>query len=280
MESNDYYEKFDANVAATHDWRSVENSVPDLGKCIQNREGLKILDVGCGPGSITYDLYENYGRLNEVVGVDTVAELVHAARKNYCNGDGQASHAENGNTLMFTEGSIYALPFADDSFDVVFCNQVLIHLEDPCAALCEMKRVCRKVGLCGKTSYLFACEAEIRSLLLYPAEYQDVFCSYFNAVTSRFTKRSFGLGLTRLFAESETLHSAVTPRAVTLGAVPWCINESGLKRHFARMYIARLGAAGQADIHERYRAAWNQWALEPDSPLVMVHGLLRVEYQQ
>jgi ubiquinone/menaquinone biosynthesis C-methylase UbiE len=42
---------------------------------------------------------------------------------------------------------VYALDFADGSFDVVHAHQVLQHLTDPVAALIEMRRVCRPGGL-------------------------------------------------------------------------------------------------------------------------------------
>jgi len=49
--------------------------------------------------------------------------------------------------VEFKKGSAYKLPFEDDSFDVVTCQTLLIHLGDPLKALREMKRVVKKNGI-------------------------------------------------------------------------------------------------------------------------------------
>ena len=50
-------------------------------------------------------------------------------------------------TMTFEVADLFALPFADDSFDVVHAHQVLQHVADPVAALVEMRRVCRPGGV-------------------------------------------------------------------------------------------------------------------------------------
>lgn len=49
--------------------------------------------------------------------------------------------------IEFLQGDIYRLPFAAESFDIVTCQTLLIHLQDPLKALLEMKRVLKKEGL-------------------------------------------------------------------------------------------------------------------------------------
>lgn len=49
--------------------------------------------------------------------------------------------------IEFVEGDAHQLPFADNSFDVVTCQTLLIHLEHPEQALLEMKRVVKKDGI-------------------------------------------------------------------------------------------------------------------------------------
>ncbi|GAA4853883.1 class I SAM-dependent methyltransferase [Saccharopolyspora rosea] len=122
------------SVLRSHTWRTAENSagylIPHL------RPDTELLDIGCGPGTITLDFAELAGR---VVGVDNVAEPLEIAR---------AGAAERGlDDVEFAEADVYALPHADDSFDVVHAHQVLQHLTDPVAALREMRRVCRPGGL-------------------------------------------------------------------------------------------------------------------------------------
>jgi ubiquinone/menaquinone biosynthesis C-methylase UbiE len=121
------------SVLRSHRWRTAENSAGYLLASL--KPGLSLLDVGCGPGTITVDLA---GRVEpgRVVGVDQAAEVVAEAAQ--LAGDG---------AVEFRTGDVYALPFEDESFDVVHAHQVLQHLTDPVAALIEMQRVLRAGGL-------------------------------------------------------------------------------------------------------------------------------------
>lgn len=102
--------------------------------------GMRLLDVGCGPGSVTLDLAALVAP-GEVVGVDIEPQQVERAR---------ALAAERGVTnARFERGDAYALPFPDGAFDAVFAHAVLTHLRDPLAALMEFRRVLRPGGVVG-----------------------------------------------------------------------------------------------------------------------------------
>jgi ubiquinone/menaquinone biosynthesis C-methylase UbiE len=104
------------------------------------RPGLRLLDFGCGPGSITVGLAAAVAP-GEVVGVDIGPTQIEAAR---------ALAAEHGAAnARFEVGSVYALPFPDASFDAAFACTVLEHLADPLAALREVRRVLRPGGVIG-----------------------------------------------------------------------------------------------------------------------------------
>ena len=96
----------------------------------------EVLDVGCGPGTITLGLARRCGR---VVGLDLAATMVDQAR-------GLAAGSGAGN-VSFEVGSAYELPYGDASFDVVYAHQVMQHLADPVQALREARRVLRPGGL-------------------------------------------------------------------------------------------------------------------------------------
>ena len=123
-------------VLQSHRWRTAENSAAYLLPSL--RPGLDLLDVGCGPGTITVDLAARVapGR------VRGPRRLGRPARRGA--GRGRARPAS---TVTFEVGDVYALEAADDSFDVVHAHQVLQHLTDPVAALREMARVCRPGGV-------------------------------------------------------------------------------------------------------------------------------------
>jgi SAM-dependent methyltransferase len=104
------------------------------------RTGMRLLDCGCGPGSITLGLAAAVTP-GHVVGVDPDARPIAAAR---------ALAAQQGvDNVAFEVGSVYALPFPDAAFDAAFANAVLFHLSDPLAALREMRRVLTRGGVIG-----------------------------------------------------------------------------------------------------------------------------------
>jgi ubiquinone/menaquinone biosynthesis C-methylase UbiE len=104
------------------------------------KAGMRVLDCGCGPGSITVGFAELVAP-GEVVGVDLAEEQLVRAR-------GLADRRRLGN-VHFERGDIYALPFPDSSFDAAFAHNVLEHLRDPLQALKEMRRVLRPGGIVG-----------------------------------------------------------------------------------------------------------------------------------
>ncbi|KAI0481312.1 ubiE/COQ5 methyltransferase [Xylariaceae sp. FL0804] len=122
-----------ASVVAAHAQRTAQDSAAFLLPHLRATD--KVLDLGCGPGSITCDLAALVP-LGSVVGGDAAASVLDGARR-------LAASRGLGN-VRFEEMDGNALPFADGEFDVVFCHQVLQHVADPAAVLREMLRVCRK----------------------------------------------------------------------------------------------------------------------------------------
>jgi ubiquinone/menaquinone biosynthesis C-methylase UbiE len=118
------------------------------------RPGMRLLDVGCGPGSITLDLAEIVAP-GELVGIDFQEPQVVRAR--------ELAASRNIATARFEVGDAYALPFPDASFDAVFAHTLLNHLRDPLRALREMHRVLRPGGVCG------VCDHVNETLVLEPA---------------------------------------------------------------------------------------------------------------
>lgn len=124
------------SVLRSHQWRTAENSAGFLLGYLA--PGQDLLDVGCGPGTITMDLAQRLAP-GRVVGIDISPDVIATARQNQ-----ESNGATN---VVFDVGSVYELNFADSSFDVVYAHQVLQHLHNPVAALDEMRRVLRVGGL-------------------------------------------------------------------------------------------------------------------------------------
>jgi SAM-dependent methyltransferase len=101
---------------------------------------MRLLDLGCGPGTITLGLAEAVGS-GEVVGIDAQPSQIEGAR---------ALAEERGVTnAKFEVGDAYRLPFPDESFDAAFAHVVLMHLREPVRALREVYRVLRPGGVIG-----------------------------------------------------------------------------------------------------------------------------------
>ena len=121
-------------IVGSYTRRTAENSAAFLLPHL--RPDAVVLDVGCGPGTITAGLARRAGR---VVGLDMSAEMVESARS--------LATREGVGSAVFEVGSAYELPFEGATFDVVYAHQVLQHLGDPVAALREFRRVLRPGGL-------------------------------------------------------------------------------------------------------------------------------------
>jgi len=114
--------------------RSVGFLLPHL------RPGMRVLDAGCGPGSITVGLAAAVA-LGEVIGLDRAERQLMVA----CE---RAVEAGVGN-VRFVRGDVYALPFPDGAFDAVLAHALLKHLRDPLTALKEFHRVLALDGIVG-----------------------------------------------------------------------------------------------------------------------------------
>ena len=124
------------SVLRSHTWRTAENSAAYLLPHL--RPGQTLLDVGCGPGTITADLALLVAP-GEAVGIDAAADVV-ARVTEHAAGLGIPS-------LRCEVGDLFALGYPDASFDVIHLHQVLQHVADPVAALVELRRVLRPDGV-------------------------------------------------------------------------------------------------------------------------------------
>jgi ubiquinone/menaquinone biosynthesis C-methylase UbiE len=115
-------------------WSSLTRSfIPALLVAVNIRNGVRVLDLACGPGYVAAAV-EAAGGIP--VGVDFSSEMVRLAR-------------ERNPHLEFYEGDAHALDFPDASFDVVMMNFGLLHMADPQKVIEEIARVLRPGGRFG-----------------------------------------------------------------------------------------------------------------------------------
>jgi SAM-dependent methyltransferase len=104
------------------------------------QRGMRLIDCGCGPGSITVDLARAVAP-GEAIGVDLREYAVRQARV-------LARERGIGN-VAFHAATVHQMPYADGSFDAAFACAVLQHLAAPVAALTELRRLLKPGGVIG-----------------------------------------------------------------------------------------------------------------------------------
>jgi SAM-dependent methyltransferase len=251
-------------VLQSHRWRTAENSAGYLLPSL--RAGLDLLDVGCGPGTITVDLAARVAP-GRVVGLDAAAAPLTEAR---------AAAERAGVAVTFQVGDVYALDLPDDSFDVVHAHQVLQHLTDPVAALREMARVCRPGGLIAVRDVDYAATAWFPAL---PG--LDRWLALYEAVARRNHAEPDAGRRLLAWAHAAGLRDTVATTS------SWCFATPAERRWWGNSWAGRAtassfaeqalayGLATRADL-EQIAATWREWAAADDGWLGMLHGELLI----
>jgi SAM-dependent methyltransferase len=105
--------------------------------------GMRLLDVGCGPGTITVGLAAAVAPGGSCLGIDAEPSQIELAR---------AAAQRAGVPVELAVGSAYELPVADASVDAAFSHALYEHLARPAAAAAELARVVRPGGIAGLCS--------------------------------------------------------------------------------------------------------------------------------
>ena len=101
--------------------------------------GMRLLDIGCGPGTVTVGLADHFAP-GEVIGIDHDAVHIETARA--------LATKEGLTNVRFETGDVLHLPFGDHTFDAVFENDLFVHLAaDAVSAAREVWRVLAPGGL-------------------------------------------------------------------------------------------------------------------------------------
>ncbi|GAA3714439.1 methyltransferase domain-containing protein [Streptomyces tremellae] len=252
------------SVLRSHRWRTAANSaaylVPEL------RPGQALLDVGCGPGTITADLAALVAP-GTVTAVDAAEGVLEAART--------AAEEAGADNVRFAVADVHGLDFPDDSFDVVHAHQVLQHVGDPVGALREMRRVCRPGGVVAVR------DADYGAFSWYPQppELDDWRDLYRRVARANGGEPDAGRRL--LSWAREAGFTDITPSASTWfygtpGERAWW---SGLwaDRTVASAYAERATATGEGTREqlEAIAEAWRAWGASADACFVCPNVELR-----
>ena len=251
------------SVLRSHRWRTAANSAAHLLPHV--RPGMSLLDVGCGPGTVTADLAALVAP-GRVVGLDAAEGVLDEAR---------AHAAARGLTnVTFQAGDVYTLPFEGASFDVVHAHQLLQHLTDPVAALAEMRRVARPGGLVSvrESDYGgFAWYPESPGLEEWRALYREV-------AAALGAQADAGRRLS-----SWVRAAGFDPDGIVAGAGTWCYATPEERGWWAGSWADRCVSSGFATAAiehgladevalEQLAEEWRAWGQGPDGWFVVLHG--------
>lgn len=252
------------SVLRSHRRRTAENSAGYLLPHLH--PGISVLDVGCGPGTITADIAARVAP-GRVTAVETTGEALEPARAE--------ARAHNLSNVSFATSDVHALGFADDAFDIVHAHQVLQHVADPVRALREMRRVCAPGGIVA------ARDADYAGFIWFPRlraldRWLDL---YERAARANGGEPDAGRRL--LSWAQQAGFGDITPS----GSI-WCFATPEARDWWGGMWADRIlqsdlarqlvdsGMATTAELEE-ISAAWRTWAAAPDGWLAIPHGEIR-----
>jgi ubiquinone/menaquinone biosynthesis C-methylase UbiE len=248
-----------ASVVSNHAKRTAENEAGFF--LAELRPGHRLLDVGCGPGSITAGLASRVAP-GEAIGIDPSASVIDTARS--------LLDAPIAN-LTFEVASIYQSRFAAESFDAVFGHQVLQHLARPVQALEQMRRLLKPAGVIGVR------DVDWGSATFYPENegMRRFLALYYELARRNGGEPNAGRYLRRWVRAAGFARSRVTTSATSYA-------DPAATREWARTYAERTlhsnladkalayGIATRADL-EGMAAGWRAWGADPDAFFCFSH---------
>jgi SAM-dependent methyltransferase len=247
------------SVLRSHKWRTVDNSAAYLAPRLT--DGISVLDLGCGPGTITADIGRRVAP-GRVLGIDVSAGVIEEARRD----------AIGGPNVEFSVGDLYALDIDDDTFDVVHAHQVLQHLADPVGALREMKRVCKPGGLVA------ARDGDYGAFRWYPDEPTiDRWLALYRTIARRNAGEPDAGRFLLAWAHSAGFDDVLP------GASVWCFATPDDRAWWGGLWADRMtdsaiarqavteGLATEKELRE-IAEGWRRWATHPDAWYAVLHG--------
>jgi SAM-dependent methyltransferase len=243
------------SVLRSHKWRTVDNSAAYLAPHL--KPGTNVLDVGCGPGTITADIAARVAP-GRVLGIDASAAVIADAQAN-----------KDADNLEFAVGDLYAL---DGTYDVVHAHQVLQHLPDPVGALRSMRNACRPGGIVA------ARDGDYAGFRWYPDEPAlDTWLALYERI-ARHNGGEPDAGRYLLAWARAAGFTDITP-----GASVWCYATPDDRAWWSGLWADRMtesaiaeqavadSFATETDLHE-IANGWHRWAASPDAWFAVLHG--------
>ena len=235
-------------VLASHGARTAEEAAAFLLNHLT--PGMRLLDLGCGPGSITIGL-ARYVAPALVVGVDSSESALSAARRR--------ADDERVPNISFERADVYDLPFEDDSFEVVYAHQLLQHLADPVEALREANRVLVSGG------YLAVRDADYGTMTYHPPHrgLDDWLVDYHEVARSNGGEPDAGRRLMEWVRAAG--FTDIHPTAST-----WLYATPEARAEWAELWAGRR--LGDRNVPAATAEAFRDWAAAADGWFAFING--------
>ncbi|KAF8590755.1 UbiE family methyltransferase [Ramaria rubella] len=251
------------SVLRSHTWRTAANSAGYLLGALQ--PNMKILDIGCGPGTITVDFAILVPEGN-VIGLENASEVLEQAR--------ETARKHGVTNVDFVVGDVHALPYPDHFFDVVHAHQVLQHVGDPVQALREMRRVTKPGGIVA------ARDADFSAMTWYPA---STGITEWHELYKRVARSNGGEPDAGRRLHVWAREAGLNPARITVTAGTWCYSTPEERVWWGDLWAERTVAskfaqsavsgefASKADL-DRIADAWRKWSAHEDGWFALLHG--------
>ncbi|WP_029391238.1 methyltransferase domain-containing protein [Streptomyces xiaopingdaonensis] len=250
-----------ASVLRSHRWRTAANSAAYMLEEIAS--DASVLDIGCGPGTISADFAEVVPS-GHVVAVDASSTVLREA---------EAAAGQRGlRNIEFRVGDVHGLDFGDGAFDVVHAHQLLQHVGEPVAALREMRRVCAARGVVA------ARDADYGGMFWHPQlpgleAWRDL---YRRVARANGGEPDAGRRLHAWAREAGF-------REIGASAGAWCYASAEERQWWGELWAERIvesdfarsavdGRHASVGELRRMGRAWQDWAGDEDGWFVVPHG--------
>jgi ubiquinone/menaquinone biosynthesis C-methylase UbiE len=256
MSSDDevYQHGHHASVVGSHAKRTAETDAAFFLPYL--KPGMRLLDVGCGPGSITTGLALRV-EPGCTIGIDPSPSVIETARS--------FAESQPAKQVRFEVGNIYEPDFPAESFDAIFAHQVLQHLRRPVEALRQMRILLTPGGIAG------ARDVDWGSTTFYPENegMRRFLALYYELAKRNGGEPNAGRHLRHWFREAGFIETRVTTSSLSYA-------DPAATREWAETYAARTlysniaaksleyGIATRSEL-EAIAASWHAWGSHPDA---------------
>ncbi|KAG2064597.1 UbiE family methyltransferase [Suillus decipiens] len=257
------------SVLRSHSWRTAQNSASYLLPHI--KPNMRILDIGCGPGTITLDFATLVGPTGHVTGIEPLPGDVLAQAREKATSRGITN-------VEFKIGDIFELEeiFKSRTFDIVHVHQVLQHIdrERVSEALMQMRAVTKPGGIVAVR------ETDFAAMTWFPAsggmtEWVDTY--------QRVARANGGEPNAGRRLVSWALGAGFARDKITTSAGTWCFSTPEEREWWSRLWADRTllsnfkmtalksGFADEEKLN-RIADAWKEWGSSEDGWFAILNG--------